>query len=245
MKWIVFLLTVSSWSYAQLDYQELKKMVDEGAGEQTIVAAVEQEGLAFDLDLKWLRKMKRDNMPDWFIDYLIDLDNDRPTVFVAASEPPSGPGYWHGPSFWSFYRYGYYGYGWFNPFYDGYYPYNEFCFSFWDFWNPYRYCYPWSYYNGPRYAQGSVVTPNGYRYHGGASAHPRGDSKQVTRSSGSRRHATTRSGNSRSSSRSAVSRSGSSSRSSGSVRSSSGGSVSRSGGYSAGRSGGNSARRHQ
>ncbi|PIE89187.1 MAG: hypothetical protein CR997_12505 [Acidobacteria bacterium] len=166
MRIATLLLVISSAVFAQLSFEDLEKQVKAGKSESVLIPLVQNEGVSFPINLKYLKKMKKASFPDYLIDELVVNHTVQQTERSAQ-----GGGYSHYPASYS----GYYGYNWYNSWY---------LFDFWydspDFyrwWSPYlgmyNYASYWNFY-GPfgfgwwretagLYRPGNRLTPDGYR----------------------------------------------------------------------------------
>lgn len=228
---VTLVLTAQTGLFAQVTYEELRAQLEEGAGEETLTQMIRAEGLAFDVDKKVLRQMKRDKFPDWLIDLAIDMDQGVVGQPIVSAYGGGGGGYYgndyydhhhpyYGHNYW---WWDYWDYAWYGP---------ASVFGFWGLGHPYNHHYYGYRYLNLRRPSGTVTrggyaSPDDDNYRGPARARVvRDDKGQVTQRApggnhGANGNSATRVTRGRNSGATATSRS-----------SSSGGSrVSRSGGY--------------
>lgn len=225
---IALMISAHVGLWAQVSYDDIKAKLAEGENPDYLAQMIQAEGLAFDVNKKILRQMKRDKFPDWLIDLAIDMDQGQvgePIVNAYGGSPGFQP---------------FYGRGFFNP----YHPMVGNPFWGWDFWD-YAWLgpgsvfpfwglgHPWGrHYFGYRYlnlgrssgfvTRGGYVSPHDDNYRGPARTRVvRGGKGNVTRDSGGSSGTRVTRGNR-----------GNASRSSASSGSRSGSRVSRGSGYS-------------
>jgi len=234
MRYILLSFLLGGWAFADVDYETLVNQVRAGTNPENIKQEINEKGLAFEIDRAVLRKLTKDGMPDWVIDFLIDWDNP-----VPYYETPSGGGVGEA---WEDGYYPYLEYENYQPWRYYYSPYWASTFWCWNPWwfpdaNPwYRpyssFYYPFGYFGyysgyhfGGSYRLHGVATPDGFHNatgytRGHAVRKPGAKATRTTRSRG--RTATRSSGSSNGSSRSLSSTRSSSSSSSRSSSSSKG-----------------------
>ena len=184
---MIMFLCVSA--LAQMDYEKFVQRVKTTTDRHALQAEIRDQGVAFSVDLKRLKRMKSDGLPDWAIDTLVLMNEDHDAydedLYYRNHYQPLGywSGYWN-PWFAM-------GYGYFAP---------------WNVWNyPYWYSdWYWGVTTGYG-VPGNRVSPRGYvnrhepRYRGRAvrrdhSHSSSGDHASSRSSSGSSRGSVTRSG---------------------------------------------------
>lgn len=118
---VTLVLTAQSALFAQVTYEELRAQLEEGANEEILAQMIRAEGLAFDVDKKVLRQMKRDKFPDWLIDLAIELDQGVVSEPIVSAYGGGGghysnyyhdhyhPFYGHNYWWWDYWDYAWYG----------------------------------------------------------------------------------------------------------------------------------------
>ncbi len=156
---VTLVLTAQTALFAQVTYEELRAQLEEGANEEILTQMIRAEGLAFDVDKKVLRQMKRDKFPDWLIDLAIELDQGVVSEPIVSAYGGGGGYYsnyyndYHRPFYGhNYWWWDYWDYAWYGP---------ASVFGFWGLGFPYN-----QHYYGYRYLNlrrpSGTVTRGGY-----------------------------------------------------------------------------------
>jgi len=160
---ICTILIFAASAFAQLSFNDLEKKIKAGDPESVLIPLIQEEGIDFPINLKYLKKMKKANFPDYIIDELVELHGPHVDRYAATHSGSTHMNtYHHSPSWYNTW----WGYNlwlvnasysnWWSPYYSmGFYPY------LWSYFNDYSYGW-WSGGFG-YYVNGNQLTPAGYR----------------------------------------------------------------------------------